>query len=89
MNWRVNTNPKKDGDYLLAMFIDNHGNPFSVSTVGFTTDGGWNTYRSFFGDEVDTRNSFGFEPSYSWAWIPIEETGVREAKERALEANRG
>lgn len=89
MNWRVNTNPKKDGEYLLAQFMDGGEEPYDITIIGFTTEGGWNTSRSLRDGTLRTEHGFGFEPSHSWAWIPIEETGARKARERALEANRG
>lgn len=79
MNWRVNTNPEANGEYLLAEFLEeNADHPYNMRVLGFTTEAGWNT-KKFPSGNLEAEYSFGFEPAAAWAWIPIEETGVANA----------
>ncbi len=80
MNWRVNENPTEDGTYLLAEFTAGSLKPYYISDTSYTTDGGWNTHKSYATGETRFDHGWGFEPAATWAWIPIEETGVIQAK---------
>nr|DAI18330.1 MAG TPA: hypothetical protein [Caudoviricetes sp.] len=67
MVWNKGFNPKKDGEYLLAGFLEN-GRCYSVLIVGYTVAYGWNTSSEF------STSGWGQNPNdgrYVWAEMPF------------------
>lgn len=67
MVWHKGENPKKDGDYLLAMLWTD-GTCYNALHIGYTTAFGWNT------SSVSSTNGWGQNPNngaYAWAELPF------------------
>lgn len=71
MNWRVNTNPKEDGEYVLAcgkVFCEEEGvKIYHLTITNFTVAYGWNTTNGY------ANSGYGFEPDPFWSWMPVKE----------------
>ena len=67
MVWHKGENAKKDGKYLLATFSAG-GAMTHISSIGYTTEWGWNT------DAYDHEYSLGQNPgkgTHAWAELPF------------------
>lgn len=65
--WNKGTNPKKDGEYLLATFLEN-GTFATVGRTDYTVAYGWNT--------CSTCQEYGWGQTphgapYMWAELPF------------------
>lgn len=65
--WNKGKNPKKDGDYMVAMFWTD-GSLYSIHYLGYTTKYGWNT------SGESSTHGWGQNPNngaYVWAELPF------------------
>ena len=65
--WNKGENPKKDGEYLLATFLEN-GTFATISGTEYTVEHGWNT------SSVCHSYGWGQTPHgapYMWAELPF------------------
>ena len=65
-----NCNPTKNGWYVLIQ-------PYMVSDVMFTVEGGWNTHYGFDGE---LWNEYGYEPDEPFVWFE-KDAFIKEALE--------
>lgn len=84
MNWQpITTPPQVDGDYYVrqpsyADFDLRQGRKFhhfDITTLSYTTAGGWNTYIDFSGN-VSTKSQV--QPDDYWEWAPAEQMSKSE-----------
>ena len=65
MKWETNHDPNKDGDYIV---LKGYLSP-EVSTMDFTVEGGWNSFRTYFDGILMGDNAFDDHVGEKGSWI--------------------